>query len=256
MRRRGLAIFALCFGGGCSWAAKACGVDVERYDRVRREIERDRGAAESKFRGLGLQIDDGAFGLMVLADHDEETRCAAPESERIKIDRRLLEYTDFDPKTIAGSAFPSHLEELAAARARAAIRLRDLELAETIGRCLLHAAVNDSQRWNRGSLQHRAQQIFADVAFARGDLDGAAKMLVAAAEAPVSRQLEIFGPDFFVAADLLAAGKKDPVLRYLSRVKEYWRPSTVAKWIEKISRGETPDDGEWRLKTERPGDCR
>jgi hypothetical protein len=78
--------------------------------------------------------------------------------------------------------------------------------------------------WNYGNLIHDAHVIRGKAHLASGDLDLAAKELIAASETPGSPQLDTFGPDFSLAWALLLAGRDDEVLAYLRGVARFWEP--------------------------------
>ena len=70
---------------------------------------------------------------------------------------------------------------------------------------------------------HRGNIVLGRVALATGDVAVARDHLAAAGATPGSPQLNSFGPDFVLAAALLARGERDAVVAYLDACKRFGR---------------------------------
>ena len=94
---------------------------------------------------------------------------------------------------------------------------------------------------------HRGHIVLGRVALATGDLASAREHLIAAGATRGSPQLNSFGPDFVLAAALLAAGERDAVVAYLEVCKRFWKDEQTAleRWQNRIERGETPSFQSW-----------
>lgn len=109
--------------------------------------------------------------------------------------------------------------------------------------CLLRSTAEDTADWFYGNAVHRGNLVLGAVAFAKGDVDGAALFLVRAGRTPGSPQLNSFGPRMGLARDLLEAGQRDAVAEYLELCGRFWRQETVDAWIRTIEAGGMPDFG-------------
>jgi hypothetical protein len=94
---------------------------------------------------------------------------------------------------------------------------------------------------------HRGHIVLGRVALAAGDLAGACDHLAAAGATRGSPQLNSFGPDFVLAAAILARGERDAVVAYLGACKRFWKgeEATLESWKKRIGRGETPSFQSW-----------
>lgn len=96
--------------------------------------------------------------------------------------------------------------------------------------------------WNTGNLIHDAHAILGRIALADGDVAAARAHLIEAGKTPGSPQLDSFGPELFLAAELLAIGEHVTVLAYLDLCAVFWKGSRdLDRWREQLRRGETPD---------------
>jgi hypothetical protein len=107
----------------------------------------------------------------------------------------------------------------------------------------LLAGIGTHERsWNTGNLIHDAHTTLGRVALRAGDVTAAKTHLLAAGKTPGSPQLNSFGPDFSLAAELLATGERTTVDTYLAEVGAFWETGTaqITNWRAQLARGETP----------------
>ncbi|MBA3539304.1 MAG: hypothetical protein H0T79_06720 [Deltaproteobacteria bacterium] len=80
------------------------------------------------------------------------------------------------------------------------------------------------------------------IALASDDVERAKAHLAASVATRGSPQMNSFGPDFDLAAALLARGERDAVLRYLDTCTRFWKHDggRLARWTQAIVRGESP----------------
>jgi hypothetical protein len=105
----------------------------------------------------------------------------------------------------------------------------------------------DPDDWNYGNAIHNANMALATIAWDGGKKEEAIKYVLAASKSPGSPQLDSFGPQFPIVPKLLAAGRKDVVLQYLTGVQRFWSesPDELKGWIDQIKKGSVPGDFEW-----------
>lgn len=167
------------------------------------------------------------------------------------LDARAGSEPDVESATEAVADFESVLEEtddtrrlhVLADAAEAAALAEDWEKAVEYADALLRSAAEDTTDWFYGNAVHRGNLVLGAVAFARGDLDRAARFLVRAGDTPGSPQLNSFGPRMRLARDLLEAGQHDAVIEYLELCGRFWRKETVDAWVRTIEAGDIPDFG-------------
>ena len=61
------------------------------------------------------------------------------------------------------------------------------------------------------------------IALRLGQPEAAAAFLLEAGRTPGSPQLNSFGPNMLLAKEMLAAGRKEPVLEYVALVRRFWK---------------------------------
>ena len=98
---------------------------------------------------------------------------------------------------------------------------------------------NKDNLWNRDNLIHKAHIALGEISLSNGDVDKAKKHLILAATIKGSPQLDSFGSDMRLAAQLLDIGEKDVVLEYLDLCSQFWRDDKITEWEEKIKKGES-----------------
>ena len=93
-----------------------------------------------------------------------------------------------------------------------------------------------------GNLIYEGHAMLGRVALHGGDIATASKHLIEAGKTRGSPTLDTFGPDFTLANELLAAGERDAVIRFLDLVEVFWEGEgpTLEDWRQRIRRGETP----------------
>jgi hypothetical protein len=131
---------------------------------------------------------------------------------------------------------------------QADVRSRDPRDPEAVARQTLEMAASAEPYWNTGNAIHYAHLLLGHRALARNDVETAAKELREAGRTPGSPQLNSFGPDMSLAAELLARGERDVVLAYLEDCDRFWDAKRLAVWIADVRAGRTPD---WNLVTGR-----
>ena len=97
---------------------------------------------------------------------------------------------------------------------------------------------------------HKAHVLLGRIALAQGDVAGARKELLEAADVTpegARGALSSFGPNMLLAKELLAKGEKESVMDYLKRCRSFWTGPTAKEkldaWSWQVSQGETPDFG-------------
>ena len=105
----------------------------------------------------------------------------------------------------------------------------------------------NSPGWNYGNNIHFGNIILGKIALASNDLEQAKKRLIEAGKTPGSPQLNSFGPDMFLAKELLKKGQKDTVLEYLELCSKFWKRSKylqkLQKWSAEVKEGKIPNFG-------------
>lgn len=127
---------------------------------------------------------------------------------------------------------------------------RDLEkgrgdAAETKARELLALAERFPGDWYHGNAIHHGHLLVGRAAMLRGDHDRAEAELLAAAQTPGSPQLDSFGPNCRLAAELLTVGRTEAVVEFLRRCDRFWdrEASQSPKWTAQIRDGIVPEFG-------------
>jgi hypothetical protein len=97
--------------------------------------------------------------------------------------------------------------------------------------------------WNYGNVIHDANSVLGLLALRAGDLQNAKLYLLEAGSTPGSPQLDSFGPNMVLAAQLLKRGERDAVLQYLELCKLFWegKEETLASWQLQIKSGAVPE---------------
>lgn len=111
-------------------------------------------------------------------------------------------------------------------------------------RAQLASVAGRQGNWNHGNVVHWAHITLGRVALGRGDRAAAVEHLLAAGRTPGSPQLDSFGPDLGLAAELLAAGERQAVVEYLGLCRRFWRRQELLdRWVRELEAGATPDLG-------------
>lgn len=108
---------------------------------------------------------------------------------------------------------------------------------------LLALAKGNTKDWNHGNAIYTGHDVLGRVAVRAGDIESAVKHLEAAGATPGSPQLNSFGPNFELAAVLLAEGRREAVLDHLSDVRRFWEMGqrVLDRWEAQIRAGQTPN---------------
>lgn len=109
----------------------------------------------------------------------------------------------------------------------------------------LRTAEEYKNNWNYGNAIHKGHLTLGRVALRKGNIDEAKNQLLLAGSTPGSPQLDTFGPNMTLAKELLEAGEKETVLKYIELCEEFWdlHMEKLMLWEEKISNGEVPNFG-------------
>ena len=134
-------------------------------------------------------------------------------------------------------------QSLRSAIAEMAMFAEQFDKAVRYARDLLRVDMEREGRFRDCQAIYDCNMVLAEVAFAKGDLDKAGRLLVRAGKTSGSPSLGSFGPSMRLARNLLKAGRTEPVIEYLEQCGRFWQPKTTEKWIEQIKDGEIPDFG-------------
>lgn len=129
--------------------------------------------------------------------------------------------------------------------AELALRFGRLDRAARLARELVSLAERFRADFYYGNAVHHGHLILGRVALGRGDRAAAGDELLAAGRTPGSPQLGSFGPNMRLARDLLRAGERDVVLRYLELCAGFWvypgAGEVLAGWADQVRGGSVPD---------------
>lgn len=98
---------------------------------------------------------------------------------------------------------------------------------------------------NYGTVFLKGHILRGQLALDSGDIKAASEHLLTAADIRGGTTLDSYGTSMVLAKALLKKGRKDVVIAYLRRCKEFW-PSEKKKlpeWIAEIHKGGTPKFG-------------
>lgn len=125
----------------------------------------------------------------------------------------------------------------------------DYDRAEVIARAMVvRATPQPAHPWNdfnRGNSLHQGHLVLGRIALHRNEVVMAERELLLAGERPGSPTLKSFGPNMSLAKELLAAGRRDAVLKYFDECALFWhdRSSKLPAWRADIAAGRTPNFG-------------
>lgn len=110
---------------------------------------------------------------------------------------------------------------------------------------LLTLAAQYSDDWNYGNALHHAHLVLGRVALAAGDRVTAGSELLEAGRTPGSPQLNSFGPNMQLAADLLAVGDHGVVIQYFDLCRAFWTMGgeSLDRWSQDVAEGRSPEFG-------------
>jgi len=95
--------------------------------------------------------------------------------------------------------------------------------AARYAKTLLRQAPKLRGNWNHGNALHHAHSALGRAALRAGRVGDAKRHLLASAKTKGSPQLDSFGPSWDLAAELLARGERETVLRYLELCRGFWK---------------------------------
>jgi hypothetical protein len=128
--------------------------------------------------------------------------------------------------------------------ATAAFEAGELEMAEGYARELLARA---SPVRHPGDVIHIGNLVLGRIALSKGDIEKAKSHLIESARTDGSPVLCSFGPRMTLAKELLVRGETEVVLRYLKLCSVFWKRGRddLARWAERVEKGEEPDFPKW-----------
>lgn len=166
----------------------------------------------------------------------------APAPEIGREARRALEsYVDALPAAKRAST-RLHTDDVDVLLAKAAWAAGDRAAAGRRAESVLDALRTRRSDWDSGNIFHEMHILLGRVALESDDLPRAELHLLRAAKTPGSPQLDSFGPDWTLARDLLARGRREAVSAYMLRVGAFWESGRdrLAEWKRTLARGGTP----------------
>jgi hypothetical protein len=132
----------------------------------------------------------------------------------------------------------------------------DVKDADLLASELLELAERYRGDWNYGNAFHHGHHIRGLCALRSGRQSEAEEHLRVAGRCPGSPQLNSFGPNMRLAAELLEAGAREAVLQYLEDCKAFWQvevkgrdgkvysgAARLDEWAAEIRDGKPPDFG-------------
>lgn len=90
---------------------------------------------------------------------------------------------------------------------------------------------------------HHGDMVLGLIALRRGDKVRAKEHLLASAHTEGYLEMEMIGPNLTLANELLRAGEREVVAKYLETCRAFWSGGwgIVDKWIAEIRKGATPN---------------
>lgn len=127
--------------------------------------------------------------------------------------------------------------------AELAYRTKQYEKAKGYALESLSLSGRHKDDWNHGNSIHNANMVLGRLRLRKGDVEKAKDYLLRSAESQGSPQLDTFGPSLELANQLLLAGKRDAVLRYLESISSFWEMDNgcIEEWIAQIENNQTPE---------------
>jgi hypothetical protein len=124
-----------------------------------------------------------------------------------------------------------------------------LELADSLAARELQRGMS-RDGGERGNIVYQMNQVRGRIALRRGRRSQAIEFLHRAGETPGSPQLATFGPQLYLARELLEAGEVAAVRQFLSSLRRFWvspgAEAILADAIAIIDSGRVPDGPRWR----------
>lgn len=98
----------------------------------------------------------------------------------------------------------------------------DGEKAKLLAQEYLESSKSFESNWNYGNAIHHANLVLGRIALGHGDRAKAKFHLIQAGLTKGSPQLNSFGPNMYLAKELLELGEKDIVIKYIRLTKKFW----------------------------------
>lgn len=120
----------------------------------------------------------------------------------------------------------------------------ELDTSEDYARALVRSLPMCERTYrDYGFAMAKAYQVTGHFALKSKNVKEAVQALEAAGDAPLSPTLTANGPGTVLASELLGAGERDAVLRYLEKMRVQWPKGRrlIDLWIRDVRRGRTPD---------------
>ena len=158
------------------------------------------------------------------------------EGEKVEGARKALEEYERVFELSSQSLMAGQLRDAS----EVALEANELEKAREFAHLMLDDTRPGSPYY--GDHYHYGNITLGRIALAEGDVQGAASYLLLAGSTPGSRQLEYSGPDTELAKDLLEAGERESVLRYLDQCTSFWKKGgdKLREWTILVRAGLIP----------------
>lgn len=125
------------------------------------------------------------------------------------------------------------------------ITSQNLDEARELASSLLIASKDYKSNWNYSNAIHLAHLVLGRVKFFQNDIEGAKGELILASKVSGSPQLKSFGPNMFLAKELLEKGERAVVIKYIDNCLSFWRSknakSKIKNWKKIVNEGKIPD---------------
>ena len=103
-----------------------------------------------------------------------------------------------------------------------AYEIQEYEKAEQYSLESLSLSGGYVNNWNYGNSIHNANMVLGRLSLRDGKIEVAKEYLLKSAQSKGSPQLDTFGPSLMLAKEVLEAGEKEAVLKYLRSVSTFW----------------------------------
>ena len=129
--------------------------------------------------------------------------------------------------------------------AKMALAAEEREKARDYATRLLQQAPEHVGKWNYGNAIHDGNSVLGRLALREGKMQEAKTFLLNAGKTPGSPQLNSFGPDIALAAELLEKGEKEAVLAYFELCRGFWKMGgeRLDAWTQAVKENRTPEFG-------------
>lgn len=126
--------------------------------------------------------------------------------------------------------------------AELAFELGEWFLAKTFAAKSVRQAYKYGKDWSSGNAIHNGNCVLGRMALKNGEMNAARRYLKNASKTEGSPQLNSFGPNMRFAQEMLRAGERDSVIKYLEECKRFWkgRNEELSECILRIELGRSP----------------